>query len=195
MTTGAYRKGLTIAVISMLLTLPIHRPSFGHPFKEKFFSSDISHLYKWTDVLERMDQETEIPPLLASVYSGPLNVEVVENVNAAINQYPFFKDSTQWGVSDYWQTPGEFLTNGGGDCEDFVITKYAWLKTLGMKEDNLKIMIVRDRFLNSMHTLLLVSIEGQDLILDNQEQKTRGDIMQMRYDPVFSFNRQAWWIY
>jgi len=47
--------------------------------------------------------------------------EKIEKVNRFFNQLRFVNDKKLWGKSDYWATPVEFLSMGGGDCEDFAL--------------------------------------------------------------------------
>jgi len=169
--------------------------SHASTYKERKAFSDISPFYKWTDVIRRMDAEQEELPAFSKLDENRISIATVKKINESVNEFRFIDDESGWGKSDYWQTPQEFFAAGGGDCEDFAIAKYAWLKSLGLQEENMRIAIVRDKFLQSMHTLLLVNVEGKSLILDNQEKKTEGFILDSRYDPIFSFNRQAWWLY
>ena len=47
--------------------------------------------------------------------------------------FRFEKDQRQFGKSEYWQSPDEFLQNGKGDCEDFSIFAQAMLKAAGIR--------------------------------------------------------------
>ncbi len=167
----------------------------AHPFKEKQVFSDITPFYKWVDVLNRMETEPENIDNFSRIREKYLTSSTIRKVNDFVNSYSFIDDTARWGASDYWQTPGEFFSSGGGDCEDYAITKYAWLKTLGVNEDNMRIAVVHDRFLKTMHTLLFVDINGKSMVLDNQEKKPESHIMEVRYEPLFSFNRNSWWLY
>lgn len=188
-------KRLLAGAVLVATVILVSTPARSHPFKEKIYSADITPLYKWTDVIDRMDADQVTTASFHRVWDGPPTPAGVRMINEAVNRFRFINDMAGWGKSDYWQTPGEFLLNGGGDCEDFAITKYAWLKAAGVREQDMRIAVVKDRFLKTMHTLLLVDVNGERLVLDNQEMKTGGYIMQKRYEPLFSFNREAWWLY
>ena len=187
-------KRVLAGAVLVMTVISVTTPARSHPFEEKIHSGDISPLYKWTDVIERMDSDPDTV-FFHRIWDGPPTPARVRMINKAVNEFRFINDMAGWGMSDYWQTPREFLSNGGGDCEDFAITKYAWLKALGVREQDMRIAVVKDRFLRTMHTLLFVDINGERLILDNQEAKTGGHIMQSRYEPLFSFNRESWWLY
>ena len=47
----------------------------------------------------------------------------LQNVNNFFNMLRFVNDQEHWGKNDYWATPIEFLSTGGGDCEDFTRAK------------------------------------------------------------------------
>lgn len=66
-------------------------------------------------------------------------------VNDFFNQLLFVSDRDHWGRNDYWATPLEMLGSGGGDCEDYSISKYFTLLALGVSVDKLKITYVKAR--------------------------------------------------
>lgn len=47
--------------------------------------------------------------------------------------FSFENDRRQFGKTEYWQSPEEFLKTRKGDCEDFSILAHALLKTLGFR--------------------------------------------------------------
>jgi len=57
--------------------------------------------------------------------------EKLNLVNAFFNaNVQFIDDQALWDKKDYWATPIEALSVGGGDCEDYAIAKYFTLKQL-----------------------------------------------------------------
>ena len=40
-----------------------------------------------------------------------------------MNRSPYIVDPINWGVKDYWESPGQFFSRKG-DCEDYAIAKY-----------------------------------------------------------------------
>jgi predicted transglutaminase-like cysteine proteinase len=157
---------------------------------------NIAVFYKWAGVVTRMDDDpSPLQPWLDHPDFASLNLkDKAVAVNDAVNAYPDVSDEDNWGVADYWETPKEFFAKGG-DCEDYAISKYAWLRYLGVPEDSLRLAMVYDRGKKELHMLLVVYGEdGQTLFLDNQVKTvtTRNDVA--RYWPLYSVNRKGWWI-
>jgi predicted transglutaminase-like cysteine proteinase len=119
--------------------------------------------------------------------------EQIEAVNHWANQQPYVEDTANWGVADYWETPGEFLAHGG-DCEDFAIAKYFSLTRLGVPADDLRIMIVQDQALGVFHAVLAVRDQGQTLLLDNQLAEATPLSAVPQYQMVYALNAQGWWL-
>ena len=113
-------------------------------------------------------------------------------VNAFMNKSKYIQDNKNWGVKDYWASPGEFLDNFG-DCEDYAIAKYMALKFLGFDVTKMRIVVIQDLNLKIGHAILAVYIDNRILILDNQI-KIVADSRKIRhYKPIYSINEQAWW--
>jgi len=113
-------------------------------------------------------------------------------VNRYMNTRRYISDSRNWGVNDYWATPGEFMARSG-DCEDFAIAKYLSLRQLGWSEDELRVAVVRDLSLNVNHAVLIVYYDGRTWLLDNQIQRVVETESVRHYRPVFSINEKYWW--
>jgi predicted transglutaminase-like cysteine proteinase len=120
--------------------------------------------------------------------------QMADRVNDMMNERPYISDKRNWGQTDYWATPVEFMKRGG-DCEDFAIAKYAALRTLGVPEERLRLAIVQDTQKNIPHAVLVVYTDQGAVLLDNQI-KTLVDAERAgRYRPIYSINRQAWWLH
>ena len=81
----------------------------------------------------------------------------------------FINDQALWEKKDYWATPIETLSIGGGDCEDYAIAKYFTLKQLGVDESKLRLTYVKAIELNQAH-MVLTYFENKravPLVLDN----------------------------
>ena len=81
----------------------------------------------------------------------------------------FINDQALWEQKDYWATPIETLSIGGGDCEDYAIAKYFTLKQLGVDESKLRLTYVKAIELNQAH-MVLTYFENKravPLVLDN----------------------------
>lgn len=92
-------------------------------------------------------------------------------VNSYFNKFPFMDDDTNWG-GPYWATPREFLSKGGGDCEDYSIAKYYALKALGVPPADMFITVVGYPDKKGIHAILVV-LDGNDYyVLDNLKKDT-----------------------
>ena len=117
-------------------------------------------------------------------------IRKLSHVNSFINKiFPIHDISTQASI-DYWATPKEFLLQGHGDCEDYVIAKYFTLLEVGIKKENLYFSVVNVKGAKSLHMVLLY-VEDKNstpLVMDNLSSKViplsqRKDIV-----PNFVFN-------
>jgi predicted transglutaminase-like cysteine proteinase len=102
-------------------------------------------------------------------------------------------DSTHFGRSDHWASPIESLT-GRGDCEDYVILKYFTLAELGVPEEDMRIVIVKDMVRRIGHAVLAVRQAGRTYILDSLHNRPRLHSAITRYKPYQSLNRLGSWI-
>jgi len=119
-------------------------------------------------------------------------VSQIRAVNDYMNRAPYIVDPVNWGVKDYWATPGEFMSKFG-DCEDYAIAKYMSLVTLGYNEDDMRIVAVKDLNLKIGHAVLMVYYKGKPYVLDNQIKQVVPAKTIKHYLPVFSINKTAWW--
>jgi predicted transglutaminase-like cysteine proteinase len=117
---------------------------------------------------------------------------LLEVVNTYVNKGTYITDPKNWGVPDYWASPGEWFKKFG-DCEDYAITKYVTLKRLGWKTDDMRIVVVKDMNLNVPHAVLVVYIGGQPMLLDNQIAVLFDPNRVRHYQPVYALNENAWW--
>lgn len=166
-------------------------------------SYDLSAFTKWTGMFDRFEtamkhaqSKAAVRDWQESVYElrGLPLAQMADGVNDIINKTRYITDSRNWGQSDYWATPIEFLTRGG-DCEDFAIAKYVSLRALGVPDERLRIAIVQDLQKNIPHAVLIVYTDQGAMLLDNQMKQMRPTNSTDRYKPIFSINRQAWWLH
>lgn len=166
-------------------------------------SGNLKPFTKWTGMFTRFERELnnaqdyqlirEWQKDLAA-FQGMNLKRMADRVNDLVNESRYILDNKNWGKSDYWATPVEFLKRGG-DCEDFAIAKYTALRTLGVPENRMRVAIVHDKQKNIPHAVLIVYTEQGPYILDNQVKKlVRADKVG-RYRPIFSINRTAWWLH
>ncbi|MGH1456716.1 MAG: transglutaminase-like cysteine peptidase [Alphaproteobacteria bacterium] len=166
-------------------------------------SSNLKAFTKWSDMFKRFDADlnTEQGKKIAqnlktqiSSLKGSSVYETANAVNSFMNQKKYIVDNKNWGKSDYWATPIEFMARGG-DCEDFAIAKYAALRALGVPENRMRILILQDQKKNVPHAVLTVYTEKGPMILDNQIKQMKSANSIHHYKPIFSINRTAWWLH
>jgi predicted transglutaminase-like cysteine proteinase len=130
---------------------------------------------------------------LASLVGKPA-LEQLAAVNAYGNRMKYIQDIDNYGVSDYWAAPKEFIFNSG-DCEDYVITKYFSLRDLGFSADSMRIVTVQDTNLRIAHAVLAVYLNNDILILDNQTENVVSHHKILHYAPIYSVNESNWWMH
>ncbi len=118
--------------------------------------------------------------------------EQLRIVNSYFNQSPYKADRELYGVREYWATPAEFMARSG-DCEDYAIAKYFTLRHLGFHDDELRIVMLYDRIRGVGHAILAVLVEGDILILDNQNDIVLSHSRYKHYAPRYMMNQAALW--
>lgn len=166
-------------------------------------SRSLKAFTKWTGMFDRFERELRSSSNRELIedwqkdlagFQG-LGLKAMANkVNRLMNEKRYIVDSKNWGKSDYWATPVEFLKRGG-DCEDFAIAKYTALRSLGVPEERMRVAIVHDKQKNIPHAVLIVYTEQGPYILDNQNKSLVDAGRVGRYRPIFSINRTAWWLH
>ncbi|HEX5213033.1 MAG TPA: transglutaminase-like cysteine peptidase [Pseudolabrys sp.] len=98
----------------------------------------------------------------------------LEEVNRRVNEaIRYTSDIAQWGVPDLWSPPlsvdgkGSFDT-GRGDCEDYAIAKYVALREAGVPAKDLRVLLVRDKVINTGHAVLAAREDGRWVVMDNR---------------------------
>lgn len=166
-------------------------------------STDLKAFTKWTAMFNRFERQLRDEKSANIVRAWQENLRdlqgqsikaMADRVNDLVNEKRYIVDSKNWGQSDYWATPVEFLQRGG-DCEDFAIMKYVALRSLGVPESRLRVAIVQDLKKNIPHAVLVVYTEQGAYILDNQNDHLVSAEYGSRYRPIYSINRQAWWLH
>ncbi len=166
-------------------------------------STDLSSFTKWRDMFDRFQRDASrdsSAPVLAEwkadlqTLRGGSLTSMANNVNNLMNKVRYIGDNRNWGRSDYWATPLEFMTRGG-DCEDFAIAKYASLRALGVSDSAMRVAIVKDMQKGIPHAILIVYTEDGPMVLDNQIKRMTPANQISHYKPIFSINRSAWWLH
>jgi predicted transglutaminase-like cysteine proteinase len=115
-------------------------------------------------------------------------------VNKFMNRAPYVVDKMNWGVKDYWSTPGQFFAKYG-DCEDYAIVKFLSLRALGIPSKSMRIVVVQDLNLKIAHAVLAIYVKDKVLVLDNQIKKVVESKTIRHYRPIFSLNEEGWWLH
>jgi predicted transglutaminase-like cysteine proteinase len=165
---------------------------------------------RWNEVIARFDQQRRDPAaacslataacpreqwarLVAALRGLPLRERVL-HVNAVLNRVPYVPAQRNWGVAGYWETPYEFLARGG-QCQDYAIAKYLALEESGVSTDALRFVVAYDRLSGLDHAVDVVTVDGAQLVLDNQVQDVTPAMGNQRYRPYYALNDRGWWAY
>ncbi len=124
------------------------------------------------------------------------DTQKLKRVNAFFNRVKYDSDYALWDQKDYWATPFEVLGVNSADCEDYAISKYFTLISMGMAEDRLRITYVKSLTLNEAHMVLAYypSADAEPLILDNLTKAIRPAGKRTDLVPVYSFNGADLWL-
>jgi predicted transglutaminase-like cysteine proteinase len=115
--------------------------------------------------------------------SGRVRIETANRlINGAIG---YQSDLAQHGVIDLWSAPLASLATGRGDCEDFAIAKYVLLREAGVAEQDLRILLVRDRSVREDHAVLAVREDNAWLVLDNRRSVAANDSEFGYFTPLY----------
>ena len=179
----------------------------------EFKSKSLESLPKWVEILERMINEKQQVNICNKNLQSCDNKfishwikfirqtskikdkkQVVAEVNTFFNDWEYILDIDNWGISDYWEIPSEFI-EFSGDCEDYAIIKYYTLRTLGFKADELRIVILKDTIRNGAHAVLATYFDDEILILDNLSTMPLEDTILTQYVPYYSINENTKWLH
>jgi len=130
--------------------------------------------------------------LLGNLREADTRIKLKE-INSFFNEFTYRSDEALWGEHDYWATPVEFIGRHGGDCEDYVISKYFALRNLGIRDEQLFLTYAKAKKQNIAHMVLnyFETPESVPLVLDNYNPEIlpvseRNDLI-----PLYSFNASS----
>lgn len=184
------------------------QPSFFSTTEQ--MSTDLKPFKKWNEAIKRFSKEyaqskagkcgaSEMNKCNFEKWMAFLDglkekdqVSQIREINDYMNRAPYVTDPVNWGIKDFWATPGEFMAKFG-DCEDYAIAKYMSLRYLGYSEEVLRVVAVKDLNLKIGHAILVVYYKDKPYVLDNQIKQVVPAAKIKHYLPVFSINTQAWW--
>lgn len=190
------RRALLLAVLTLVFAWPI-----------RYASSEID-FNKLADTAARLHsshtvKDVEDLTLLMEQLKSADDKEKLRQINDYFNRHirQFDEDINIWGKSDYWATPLESLGKQRGDCEDYSIAKYLFLKQL-LPDDRLRLTYVRAQiggphskiFLAHMVLSYYDTPAAEPLILDNLISDIRPASRRKDLRPIFSFNSEGLWV-
>ncbi|NTJ62222.1 hypothetical protein G6M50_13015 [Agrobacterium rhizogenes] len=111
----------------------------------------------------------------------------INNINYTVNHaIRYASDMETYHVADYWAKPSEALSHQQGDCEDYAILKMAALYNAGVDLDHMALVVLFDQQRHFYHAVLSVSVNGNNLILDNMRDEVLSDKRIAEYLPLYS---------
>lgn len=116
----------------------------------------------------------------------------IKTVNDFFNRWPYKEDRELYGVGEYWATPKEFMSRSG-DCEDYAIAKFFALREIGFSNDDLRIVVLRDRIRGIGHAVLAVRVGDDTFILDSLSDLVLPHSRYKHYVPQASMNETTRW--
>ncbi|HYM30173.1 MAG TPA: transglutaminase-like cysteine peptidase [Candidatus Cybelea sp.] len=131
---------------------------------------------------------------LADSLKGQPEAQQLDAINRYMNRHPYVLDWTNWGVEDYWESPGEFF-QFDGDCEDYAIAKYMSLLLLGYDDSRIRLVVLNDLNLKIPHAVLVVNSGDKAWVLDNQVAQVVDAASIHHYQPIYAVNLSGWWMY
>lgn len=216
------RTGATSILLAAFFVLPIAGTApaganTGHGAFPVIFgtrtteSPNIAMFPKWSGALSRYFNEQKLvdAPCTSSLFNachlkdwkeflqslrGKDRLSQVRAVNAYMNRQRYLTDPRNYGVKDYWATPGQFFKRNG-DCEDYAIAKFMSLRALGFDNNDMRIVVLQDLNLRIGHAILVVHLNGQALVLDNQVRSVVPAETIRHYKPIYSINERSWWLH
>lgn len=174
-------------------------------------SPNIAMFPKWNGALSRYfdEQRLAAAPCTSSLFNAchlkdwkaflrsikaKDRISQVRAVNSYMNRQRYLTDPRNYGVKDYWATPGQFFKRNG-DCEDYAIAKFMSLRALGFDNKDMRIVVLQDLNLRIGHAILVVHLNGQALVLDNQVRSVVRAETIRHYRPIYSINERSWWLH
>lgn len=202
------------AVIVAVVALTLSKSGAAAPLTLfgtiEFRSSSLDALPKWRGVLEGVERERPVYKACAGGsdacphrgalawqamirgQQGTQSLDQLRAVNRFINGWRYKTDRGNWGRSDYWATPLEFLRRSG-DCEDYAIAKYVTLRELGFGPGQVRIVVVHDTLRDLPHAVLSATVDDETYILDNVSNAVLPHGRVRHYVPYYSVNEAARW--
>jgi predicted transglutaminase-like cysteine proteinase len=116
----------------------------------------------------------------------------LEEANRAVNMaIRYVSDAAQHGEADRWSAPLASFATAKGDCEDYAIAKYVALREAGVPQEQMRLVLVRDRAVRQDHAVLAARLDDRWLILDNRQAGLIEDQAAPHFTPLFAINHDG----
>jgi predicted transglutaminase-like cysteine proteinase len=192
---------------------PRHPPIFN---TREIHSVNVAQFTNWTDMLARWQRDQSAaatcpaggaPPIAAATPCVPAEWRelvqelnglprrtLLQRVNTALNRHPYTTSIENWGVANHWETPYEFLRRSG-QCQDYAIAKFMLLRALGVPNEDLRIVVLRDVQRGLDHAVVVAYVDGEALMLDSLREAVVPVDEVGAYRPYYSINETGWWLH
>ncbi len=189
------RNKLTFFITLMLF-------SFSALYAANYDPNKFSSLANLRYGQDAYNEALELNRLVTNLKTAP-EMEKLKQMNDFFNRRITFADDIDvWRQSDYWATPLETIGRQAGDCEDFSIAKYIFLKLVNVDNDKLRLTYVRAELFNqdikSVRAHMVLSYyatpQSEPLILDNLTPEIMPASSRRDLTPIFSFNKKGLWV-
>jgi predicted transglutaminase-like cysteine proteinase len=184
------------------------QPFASRAFDTPYLASPVRPLAQWRRSLAALEKEAErvtrcraatrcldigAKPLasLLSTLRQDDQRELVRQVNRHFNSFPYVGDRQAFRIDDHWLSPINFVQRSG-DCEDFAIAKYFVLRLMGIPDERMQLLLVRDERRRLDHAVLLIDFDSEVLVLDNLSDVAPWQKFS-HYRPIYAFNAQTTW--
>lgn len=130
-----------------------------------------------------------------SLAAASRSLSALAALNAHFNTVAYNGGPSRGRLSDEWETPLEFISDGG-DCEDYVIAKFLALREAGWPWKNRRI-VVGELAEGGHHAVLVVRLTETDpwYMLDNRSEEIVQVGAVTDFTPFFGMSARATWIY
>ena len=189
-------------LISFMVLIMLMLFCFSCLFAAGYDFNKLSAIAKQKYGEEAYSDILELQQLVSQLQSAPES-EKLKKINDFFNDKITFADDIDiWGQTDYWETPLEAIGRHAGDCEDFGIAKYMFLKAVNIPNDKLRLTYVRAEINfqghRSVRAHMVLSYystpQSEPLILDSLRPEISPASKRRDLTPIFSFNDKGIWV-
>jgi predicted transglutaminase-like cysteine proteinase len=118
----------------------------------------------------------------------------VDAINRYVNRrVRFVDDERQFGRADVWSTANSTLSRGRGDCVDYAIAKIEMLRSAGISERNLYLVVLKDLVRRADHAVAVVRSGDHMYVLDNGTDELLDSESVRDYRPILTFSESGTW--